>query len=52
MGAKSNAIFIGGGYFKISLRFWLENYKFGHNILRLFEVLPNFPFTTSETNRD
>ena len=20
-----------------------------HNILRLFEVLPNFPFTTSET---
>ena len=24
----------------------------GHNILRLFDVLPNFPFTTSETKRD
>ena len=23
-----------------------------HNILRLFEVLPNFPFTTSEMMRD
>ena len=23
-----------------------------HNILRLFNVLPNFPFTTSETMRD
>ena len=23
----------------------------GHNILRLFDVLPNFPFTTIETNR-
>ena len=23
-----------------------------HNILRLFDVLPNFPFTTSETMRD
>ena len=23
-----------------------------HNILRLFGVLPNFPFTTSETMRD
>ena len=22
----------------------------GHNIFRLFDVLPNFPFTTSETN--
>ena len=27
-------------------------YNLGHNILRLFDVLPNFPFTTSETNRD
>ena len=24
----------------------------GHNILRHFDVLPNFSFTTSETNRD
>ena len=24
----------------------------GHNILRLFDVLPNFSFTTSETDRD
>ena len=24
----------------------------GHNILRLFDVLPNFPFTTGETKRD
>ena len=23
-----------------------------HNILRLFDVLPNFPFTASETMRD
>ena len=23
-----------------------------HNILRLFDVFPNFPFTTSETMRD
>ena len=23
-----------------------------HNILRLFDVLPNFPFTRSETMRD
>ena len=23
-----------------------------HDILRLFDVLPNFPFTTSETMRD
>ena len=27
-------------------------YNSGHNILRLFDVLPNFSFTTSETNRD
>ena len=27
-------------------------YNLGHNILRLFDVLPNFPFTTNETNRD
>ena len=27
-------------------------YNLGHNILRFFDVLPNFAFTTSETNRD
>ena len=27
-------------------------YNHGHNILRLFETLPNFLFTTSETKRD
>ena len=27
----------------------LKNYNDGHNILRLFDVLPNFPFTTSKT---
>ena len=26
--------------------------NYGHNILRLFDVSPNFSFTTSETNRD
>ena len=29
-----------------------RSHNLGHNILRLFNVLPNFPFTTSETNRD
>ena len=27
-------------------------YNHFHNILRLFNVLPNFPFTTSETMGD
>ena len=27
------------------------SYNHFHNILRLFDVLPNFPFTTSETMR-
>ena len=27
-------------------------YNHFHNILRLFDVLPNFPFTTSGTMRD
>ena len=27
-------------------------YNHGHNILRIFDVLPNFPFTTSETKPD
>ena len=33
--------------------FWVIftiSYNLGHNILRLFDVLPNFIFTTSETN--
>ena len=29
-----------------------ESSKPGHNISRLFDVLPNFLFTTSETKRD
>ena len=31
-----------------------ENFSdnLGHNNLRLFDVSPNFPFTTSETNCD
>ena len=28
------------------------NYNHFHNILKLFDVLPNFPFTTSETMGD
>ena len=28
------------------------NYSHGHNIMRIFDVLPNFPFTTSETKLD
>ena len=28
------------------------SYNHGHNILRIFDVLPNFPFTTSETKPD
>ena len=26
--------------------------KHGHNIMRIFDVLPNFCFTTSESNFD
>ena len=29
-----------------------EKYNHGHNIMRIFDVLPNFPFTTSETKPD
>ena len=29
-----------------------STYNHFHNILRLFDVLPNFPFTTSETMGD
>ena len=27
-------------------------YNYFHNILRVFDVLPNFPFTKNETMRD
>ena len=27
-------------------------YNHGHNIMRIYDVLPNFPFTTSETKPD
>ena len=30
----------------------MKNYNHFHNILRLFDVLPNFLFTTSETMHD
>ena len=30
----------------------IQCYNHFHNILRLFDVLPNFPFTTSETMWD
>ena len=29
-----------------------EKYNHGHNIMRIFDVLRNFPFTTSETKPD
>ena len=28
------------------------DYNHGHNIMRIFDVLLNFPFTTSETKPD
>ena len=34
------------------LKLKLGAYNHFHNILRYFEVLPNFPFTTTETIRD
>ena len=30
----------------------IVSYNHGHNILRFFDVLPNFPFTTIETKHD
>ena len=29
-----------------------DTYNLDHNILKLFDALPNFPLTTSETNCD
>ena len=37
---------------EILLLNYLSNYNHFHNILRLLDVLPNFPFTTSETMDD
>ena len=52
-------LFLGVWYAKTSIwtQIWLVNSNLlndnlGHNILRLFNVLPNFSFTTSETNCD
>ena len=39
-------------YTKVLSVFAEAYYNHFHNILRLFDVLPNFPFTTSETKRD
>ena len=36
----------------LSLRYFWQTCIHFHNILRLFHVLTNFPFTTSETMRD
>ena len=30
----------------------MKTYNHFHNILRIFDVLANFPYTTSETMRD
>ena len=32
---------------RIAMKLVTENHNQFHNILRLFDVLPNFPFTTS-----
>ena len=37
-------------YVETSQYFIDKNYNLGHNILKLFDALPNFPFTTSEKN--
>ena len=44
-------------FLSVSIDLDLEIYHMGtnnhfHNIVRIFDVLPNFPFTTSETMRD
>ena len=36
----------------IILKLKFGTYNYFHNILRLFDVLPNFAFTTSETMRN
>ena len=40
-------------FFQFSAKsFFLSSYNRFHNILRLFDVLINFPFTASETMRN
>ena len=41
-----------GSFFVAFLCFFNNIYNHFHNILRLFDVFPNFPFTTSESMRD
>ena len=42
-----------GGFVLVSIAHPLRpTYNQFHNILRLFDVLPSFPFTTSETMGD
>ena len=36
-------------FYQLYLRFTGSTYNQFHNILRLFNILPNFAFTTSET---
>ena len=42
----------GGPNFSSAFLKAINYYNLGHNILRLFDVLSNFSFPTSETNRD
>ena len=39
-------------FYRDSMKFYLWFYNHFHNTLRLFDVLPNFLYTTSETMRD
>ena len=32
--------------------FWFSYYNHSHNILRILDVFPNFPFTASKTKPD
>ena len=49
---NNNWAVVNGFSVKTSSTQIMHIYNLGHNILRLFDVLPNFPFTTGETNRD
>ena len=49
---KKNFSFTSQVVFKLGYLFCQERYNLGHNILRLFDVLPIFSFTTSEMNYD
>ena len=48
--SRQNRLFLTTGTVNKDMKIIADNY--GHNILRIFDVLPNFPFTTSETKRD